>query len=136
MTSSIAESLPAVSDAMLMEALDGSAPFTIAILKTGPRFRMPGPDRPDEVAQIIWAHGKRNYALHLAGLLPVVCPVADGSGVTGMGIFRGDEDAVRGILDDDPAMVAGVLSYELHPTRTFTVPDAAPHGQVLLPVRP
>jgi hypothetical protein len=126
MTPTIDESLPAVSDAMLMAALNGSAPFTVAILKAGPRFVMPGSDRPDEIAGIIWAHGKRNYALHLAGLLPVVCPIGDGSGVTGVGVFRADEDAVRAILDNDPAMVAGVLTYELHPTRTFTIPAAAP----------
>jgi hypothetical protein len=122
MTSTIDESLPPVSDTMLAEARAGSAPFTVAILKAGPRFRMPGPDRTDEITQIIWAHGKRNYALYLAGLLPIVCPIGDGSGVTGVGVFRADEDAVRAILDGDPAMVAGVLMYELHPTRTFTIP--------------
>jgi hypothetical protein len=51
----------------------------------------------------------------------VVCPIGDGSGVTGVGVFRADEDAVRAILDGDPAMQAGVLTYELHPTRTFAI---------------
>jgi hypothetical protein len=117
-------SLPVVTDEMLAEALATSSPFTGAILRAGSRFAMPGPDRSDEVTSIIWAHGKRNFALYLAGLLPVVCPIADGSGVAGVGIFAADAGRVAEILDADPAMRAGVLAYELHPTRTFTI--AAP----------
>jgi hypothetical protein len=117
-------SLPVVTDEMLADARAASTPFTIAILKAGPRFAMPGPDRNDEVTAIIWAHGKRNYALYLASLLPVVCPIADGSGVAGVGIFAAGEKEVAEILDADPAIRAGVLTYELHPTRTFTI--AAP----------
>jgi len=118
--------LPVVSDEMLADARAASASFTVAILKAGPRSSMPGPDRNDEVTRIIWAHGKWNFALYLAGLLPVVCPIADGSGVAGVGIFAVDEPAVSTILDADPAIEAGVLTYELHPTRTFTVAAAQP----------
>jgi len=114
-------SLPVVTDEKLSEALASSAPFTIAILKAGARFAMPGPDRSDEVTATIWAHGKRNFALHLAGRLPVVCPIADGSGLAGVGVFAADESTVADILDGDPAIQAGVLTYELHPTRTFTI---------------
>ncbi|HEY3073500.1 MAG TPA: hypothetical protein VGJ46_11865 [Candidatus Limnocylindrales bacterium] len=117
-------SLPVVTDEMLAGARATSTPFTVAILRAGPRFAMPGPDRNDEVTSIIWAHGKRNTALHLAGFLPVVCPIADGSGVAGVGIFAADETAVAEILDGDPAIRAGVLTYELHPTRTFTIAAA------------
>jgi hypothetical protein len=120
----IDESLPAVTDDMLQAARAGSAPFTVAILRAGPRFEMPGPDRGDEVTQIIWDHGKRNFSLYLADLLPVVCPIADGSGLAGVGIFRADEARVTAILEGDGAIASGVLTYELHPTRTFTIPDA------------
>ena len=114
-------SLPTVTDDMLKVALGTSSPYTVAVLRAGPNFSMPGPNRDDAVSRIIWAHGKRNYALHLAGLLPVVCPIADGSGVAGVGIFAAEEAAVAEILEDDPAIRAGVLMYELHATRTFTI---------------
>ncbi|HEY2948930.1 MAG TPA: hypothetical protein VGJ53_11115 [Micromonosporaceae bacterium] len=52
--------------------------------------------RTADVAKIIWKHGKRNYALRTAGVMPIVCPVGDGSGVE-----------------------AGVFTYEVHPTRGF-----------------
>jgi len=117
-------SLPVVTDEMLADARAASTPFTVAVLRAGPRFAMPGPDRNDEVTSIIWAHGKRNFALYLARLLPVACPTVDSSGVAGVGIFAADETAVAQILDADPAIRAGVLICELRPTRTFTI--AAP----------
>jgi hypothetical protein len=123
MIEAVESSLPQVTDEMLEEAIRVSTPFTVVILRAGPRFAMPDPDRNDEVTQIIWAHGKRNYALYLGGLMPVVCPIRDASGVAGVGILRADEPEAERILDGDPAITAGVLVYELHPTRTFTVPD-------------
>jgi hypothetical protein len=120
----IDNSLPVVTDEMLVDAIATSTPFTIAILKAGPRFATAGPDRNGEVAAIIWAHGRRNFALHLAGLMPVVCPIVDESGVAGVAILAADETAVAQLLDADPAIRAGVLTYELHPTRTFTVAAA------------
>jgi len=112
-------SLPEVTDEMLQAALPTTRPYTVVILKAGPRFSPVGPDRDPEVAAIIWKHGKRNQALRLAGLLRVVCPVADGSEVSGVGIFDAEPEEVDRIVARDPAVMAGVLVYEIHPTRTF-----------------
>ena len=111
--------LPAITDEQLQQALIGTRPYTIVILKAGPRFEMPGPDRASEVAKIIWAHGKRNFALRAAGVMPIVCPVGDGSGVTGVGIFDAAPDEVEQIMARDPGVEAGVFTYEIHPTRGF-----------------
>jgi hypothetical protein len=70
--------LPEVTDEMLQQALQTTRPYTIVVLKAGPKFQRPDQDRSSEVAKTIWMHAKRNYALHLAGLMPVVCPVGDG----------------------------------------------------------
>ena len=91
----------------------------LEILKAGPNFLPPGPDRTSGVTKIIWAHGKRNYALRSAGLMPIVCPIGDGSGVAGVSIFAADPEEVDRIMSGDPAVQAGVLTYEIHPTRTF-----------------
>jgi hypothetical protein len=111
--------LPDVTDEMLQDALPTTRPYTIVVLKAGPKFEMPGADRSSEVAKIIWAHGKRNYALHLAGLMPVVCPVGYGSGVTGISIFDADPEVVHRIMSNDPGVRAGVFTYDIHPTRSF-----------------
>lgn len=111
--------LPDVTDAMLEEARSTTKPYTAVVLKAGPKFEMPGPNRDSEVARIIWAHGKRNYALYTAGLMPVVCPIGDGSGVTGISIFDASPEDVDQIMSNDPGVRAGVFTYEIHPTRSF-----------------
>ena len=111
--------LPDVSDEMLGQSLHGLHNYTIVILKAGPNFSPPGPNRDDEVARIIWAHGKRNFAPRLANLMPIVCPVADGSSLTGVSIFDADPDEVDRIMAQDPGVQAGVFTYEIHPTRSF-----------------
>ena len=111
--------LPAVSDETLKQALPQTRAYTVVVLKAGPRFSAPGPDRDPEVARIVWEHGKRNFALRAAGLMPVVCPVADGSGVTGFSIFDATPEEVDRIMSLDPGVQAGVFTYDIHPTRSF-----------------
>jgi len=111
--------LPTVTDEMLQDALQTIRPYTVCVLKAGPRFQEPGPDRESWVADLIWEHGKRNYALYLAGLMRVVCPVADGSGTTGAGIFDADPEDVDRMMREDPGVKAGLFTYEIHATQTF-----------------
>jgi hypothetical protein len=73
----------------------------------------------DEGRPIIWEHGRRNMALRAAGILSIVCPVTDGGDVAGIGIFRARVDEVRAIMEEDPAVRDGTLTYELHPARGF-----------------
>ena len=53
------------------------------------------------------------------GLLSVVLPVADDSGIAGYGVFDADLETTRRIMDDDPGVRAGIFSVELHPVRGF-----------------
>ena len=111
--------LPKVTDEQLAEALDTTRPYTIVVLKAGPRYEAPGPGRDQEVEKVIWAHGKRNLALRLAGLMPIVCPVDDGSGLAGVSVFDATPDDVDRIMSLDPSVQAGVFTYDIHPTRSF-----------------
>ena len=115
--------LPEVTAEELMAALTKTRPCTVVVLKAGPRYSPPGPDRDPEVAAIILRHGVRNMRLRLAGLLRVVCPVADGSDVAGVGVFDATPEECDAIYSRDPAVMASVLTYEIHPTRTF--PDSS-----------
>ena len=121
--------LPQVTDEELEQSLQGIRPYTITVLKVGPNFSRPGPDRDAGVASIIWQHGKRNFALRKAGLMPIVCPIADGSEVVGVSIFNATAEDAQRIMEGDPGVQARVFTYEVHPTRTFPgstlpVPDA------------
>ncbi len=111
--------LPVVTDDMLKESLIRALPYTVIILTAGAKFSPGGPGRDPWVAQTIWQHGKRNMALREAGLLAIVCPVADGTNVTGIGVFAATGEDVERIYAQDPAVKAGVLNYEIHPTRAF-----------------
>ena len=33
--------------------------------------------------------------------------------------FNGDPDTIRGVMDEDPGVKAGIFVYELHPCRSF-----------------
>ena len=71
------------------------------------------------MAKTNWAHGKRNLALRLAGLMPIICLVADGSGVCGGGIFDASPEDVERIVALDPGVQAGVFTLDVHQTRSF-----------------
>jgi len=111
--------LPVATDEMLRDALQRTRPYTVCILKATPAYQPPGPAREGWVADLIWEHGKRNYALYLAGLMRIVCPIGDGSGTTGVSIFDADPDEVGRIMRQDPGVKAGLFSYEIHATQTF-----------------
>lgn len=77
-----------------------------------------GPGLEDAASRgfsIVMEHGRRNAAMRVAGLLPVVCPIADGSAVTGIGIFDLSFEDTQRVMDGDPGVRAGLFTYELHP---------------------
>jgi hypothetical protein len=74
--------------------------YCVVILKAGPNRNEPGVER------VIWEHGRRNFALRADGVLSIVCPIADGSNVSGVGIFNAKVYEVRKIMDEDPGVKA------------------------------
>ena len=113
------EDLPDVSDEAFTQARETVRAYTAVVLRPGPAFRPRGEGRSPEFTATVLAHGKRNYALLLAGLMPIVCPIADGSDVVGLGIFDAGAEDVERIMAADPAVRAGILAYDVHPTWSF-----------------
>jgi hypothetical protein len=105
--------LPAISDEIMRQALPKTRSYTVVILKRGPAYDPPRSDG------IIWEHGRRNFALRACGLLAIVCPINDGSGLAGVGIFDAEPGQVETMVAGDPAILAGVLTFEIHPCRSF-----------------
>jgi hypothetical protein len=102
-----------ITDDFMNEERAKAKQYTLVILKTTPKTFTP------EGRPIIWEHGRRNFALRTDGVLAIVCPVTDGSEVAGIGIFNAALDEVKRIVDGDPAVEAGVLTYDAHPVRSF-----------------
>jgi hypothetical protein len=87
--------------------------FTLVILRKTPRMAEEG------ARAIVWEHGRRNMGLQADGVMPLVFPVADETDVSGVSVFVGAPDEVRGIMDGDPGVAAGLFTYEIHPCRGF-----------------
>jgi hypothetical protein len=114
-----------ITDDNMREMLTKSRTYTVVLLKAGSGFYEPG------ARAIIWEHGRRNFSLRADGLLSIVCPVTDDSEYAGVGIFNATADEVARLMDADPGVTAGILTYEVHPVRSFpgdTLP-AAPAGK-------
>ncbi len=105
--------LSEISDDFMRQALHKTKSYCIVILKAGPNRYEPGVDT------IMWEHGRRNFALRVDEALPIVCRVADGSDVSGAGIFNSTVEEAQEIMDEDPGVQAGVFVYELHACRSF-----------------
>jgi hypothetical protein len=103
-----------ITDDYMRQKIAQTKEYCIVILKAGPNRHREG------VEKIIWEHGRRNFALREEGVLPIVCPVADGSEVSGIGIFNAGIDRVRAIMDEDPGVLEGVFVCEIHPCRSFS----------------
>jgi hypothetical protein len=107
------DAMATITDDYMRQMLATTKSYCIVILKAGPRKNEPG------LEQIKWEHGRRNFSLRADGVLSIVCPIADGSDVTGIGIFNTSLEEVKKIMDDDPGVKARVFSYEAHECRSF-----------------
>lgn len=102
-----------ISDQYMREMLSKTKNYTIVILKEGTK-----PDAPDK-SSIIWEHGRRNFSLRAEKKLAIVCPVTSENGIDGICIFDAREDETRAIMDEDPAVKAGIFRYEMHNCKSF-----------------
>ncbi len=97
-----------ITDQYMQEMLGKTKTYCACIIKATPKRQEQGAD------QVVWEHGRRNFSLRPDGLLSIVCPIADGSGVSGLYIFNAGVDQVKQIMDEDPAVKAAIFTYELH----------------------
>jgi hypothetical protein len=102
-----------ISDEYMFEQLQRTREYAVVLLHAGPNFGTDGSDA------IVFEHGRRNFSLRADGLLSIVCPVTDDSGLRGVGIFSGTVDETRRLMEDDPGVQAGLFTFEVHPVRSF-----------------
>lgn len=102
-----------ITDDYMREMLGRTKEYSAVILRGTPKLADPSS------AAIVWEHGRRNFQLRADGILRIVCPIRDGSGVNGIGIFARSVEETRKIMDEDPGVLAGLFTYDVHPTRGF-----------------
>jgi hypothetical protein len=102
-----------ITDEFMKQMMGQTKSYCVVLLRAGPNRNMEGVDK------IIWEHVRRNYSLREDKVMPIVCPVNDGSGFHGVGIMDATGEEAKRIIDEDPGVKACVFVYELHPCRSF-----------------
>jgi hypothetical protein len=101
-----------ITDDYMKQMIAKTKEYAIVILKASQKTV------PDS-EKIIWEHARRNFSLREEGKLAIVCPITDGTDIKGIGIFNTSEEETRKIMDEDPAVKAGIFTYEIHRCRSF-----------------
>lgn len=109
--------LATITDEFMRGRIAEASSYTVVLLLKTARYD------PSEHAPLVWEHGRRNMALQADGVLVLVLPASDNTDWAGIGVFDSSPDEVRRILDSDPGVQAGIISYEIHPVRGFPGPD-------------
>lgn len=102
-----------ITDDYIRDRLTQTKTYCLVILKSGPAR-----DHPD-AQKLTWEHVRKNFELRAAGKLALVGRVMDASDTRGMGVFTTDLAETKQIMDADPAVQAGLFTYELHPWMSF-----------------
>jgi len=87
--------------------------YTIVLIKATPGRKEAGAD------SVIREHGRKNLALREEGVLSIVCPVFGNYALSGLYIFNLSVAEAQKIMDDDPAVKAGIFNYEIYPCKGF-----------------
>jgi hypothetical protein len=102
-----------ISDEFMMQMISQAKLYSIVLLKASDNYGTP------ESQPLIWEHARRNFALREEGLLAIVCPISDETELKGIGIFNANIDQTRLIMEEDPAVKAGIFAFEVHSARSF-----------------
>ena len=101
-----------VTDEYMQSRVNQLKTYALVVLRPTPKcFEAGSP-------LIVWEHGRRNMALQLAGLMPIVCPVGDNE-ISGICIFNTSQDEARAIMAEDPGVRSGIFTVEVHACRGF-----------------
>ncbi len=85
--------------------------YVVRLIPPRPTF---ADDMSDEERAVMVTHAAYYQELMKAGRIVVYGPVRDSTGAWGLGVLQGEnEDEVRGLVEADPAVVAGLMTPEL-----------------------
>ena len=93
-------------------ALETTREYTLVLLRSTPKRDDAGADA------IVWEHGRRNFGLRASGEIAIVGPLGDGE-FAGLYIFATDPARTRELMESDPAVAAGIFTYELQTLHSF-----------------
>jgi len=86
--------------------------FQMAILKKGPQWSAM---KLEDRNKIMLQHRDSVFALLNSGKMVVAGPFGDETDLAGIFVLRTTADEAKGLVDQDPAVKAGLMSAEIHP---------------------
>ena len=102
-----------ITDEQMQQMLMTTKEYTLVLLKS-----VRGVEK-ENLPQLLWEHGRRNFALRAEGIMPIVAPVTIESEIAGICIFDTDANRAREIMEHDPAVQEGIFTIEVLPIRSF-----------------
>jgi hypothetical protein len=101
-----------ITDDYIKQRLAKARGYPTAFLKRGPNYRPPE-TRPAEQAKNVWEHVRRNMRLQAEGKKALVGPIEGGGDIVGLTVFLVGEAEARQLMEEDPAVQAGIFVYDL-----------------------
>jgi len=86
--------------------------FQMAILKKGPQWSVM---KLEDRNKVMLQHRDSVFALLNSGKMVVAGPFADETDLAGIFVLRATADEAKTLVDQDPAVKAGLMSAEMHP---------------------
>ncbi len=102
-----------ITDEFMRQMQEKARDYCVCIVRTTPKRGQTGANR------LMTEHNRRNYVLRFDGPLAILCQVSDGSSVSAVIIFNTSVEEAKALMDEDPAVKDGILTYELHASRSF-----------------
>lgn len=103
-----------ITDDDMNENLRNTKTYSVVLLRYAA-----GKDKPDS-EEIIWEHGRRNFELRRDGKVCIVGPIkAEHSSLAGLLIFSSHVEVTKQLMEEDPAVKAGIFTFEVYAMRSF-----------------
>jgi hypothetical protein len=105
--------MSSITDDYMREVIKTRKTYTLVVFRSGPKADAPSADK------MVWEHGRRNLKLRKDGIVDLIIGVRDEWEIEGLDVFNTSVNETRRIMEEDPAVKAGVLTYEIHPAVSF-----------------
>lgn len=102
-----------ITDEYMQGMLATIKPYCMVLLKPAAN------EATENVQQVLWEHGRRNFGLRADGIISIVAPVTKEADVSGLYIFNTSEEEAAAIMKDDPAIKAGIFDFFTYPLMSF-----------------
>ncbi len=102
-----------ITDEFMRQMQEKTKEYCVCILRTTPKRGQTGANL------FVTEHNRRIFVLRVNGVLAMMFPISDGGQVGGVYIFNTTAEEVKKLMDEDPAVKAGIFTYELHMSHSF-----------------